>query len=234
MVVPIPACVLVALDRPEPEQARNLIRDLAPLGCGFKVGLTLLPLLGERELAEMTALGGKLFLDYKLHDIAETVAGAVRTICCGEAAFLTVHAELPVMRAAVAAKGDHELKLLGVTVLSSLDDSDVYAAGYRYGVKALAIQRAKAAKDVGMDGLICAPHEVAALREIVGAEMCLITPGVRPEGSVLNDQKRVMTPRDAMLSGADYLVIGRPIVAAPDPVRALADIIETLLETAPT
>ena len=223
--------ILVALDRPDPAEARALMRTLAPLGCGFKVGLTLLPMLGEAEIAEMTAEGGKLFLDYKLHDIGQTVAGAVRTICRTKAAFLTVHAEAPVMRAAVAAKSDENLKLLGVTVLTSLDDSDLQAAGYKDNVAELTARRAKQAKEIGMDGLICSPMEVAALRKIVGAEMCLITPGVRPLGSDQGDQKRVMTPRDALLAGADYLVIGRPIVAAPDPAQALADIIATLPST---
>lgn len=220
--------IFVALDHPDPVWAKDLMRTLAPYGCSFKIGLTLLPKLSEQDIAEFAALGGEIFLDYKLHDIAQTVAGAVKSIGEGSAGFLTIHAELPVMKAAVAAKGNSDIKLLGVTVLSSLDDQDLWQAGYRHGVQALALQRALTAKEVGMDGLICSPHEVANLREVVGDEMLLITPGVRPAGAALNDQKRVMTPREALKAGADYLVIGRPIVAADDPVKALSDIIDSL------
>lgn len=220
--------IFVALDRPDPEDARRLVRLLSPMGCGFKIGLTLLPLLSRIDIAEFRALGGEIFLDYKLHDIRQTVFGAVQSICTGPAGFLTVHAEIPVMEAAVAAKQDHTVKLLAVTVLSSLDDGDLFAAGYKYGVRAMALQRAKAARDIGMDGLICSPHEVEMLREVVGSEMLLITPGVRPKGAALDDQKRVMSPVEAIRAGADYLVIGRPIVAADDPEKALADIIDSL------
>lgn len=140
------------------------------------------------------------------------------------ATFLTVHAYPQTMKAAVEGRAGSSLKILAVTVLTSYDDGDLHAAGYRLGVSDLAEARAQQAQVLGVDGLVCSPDEAASLRKIVGHQMDLVTPGVRPAGAASGDQKRIMTPARAITAGADYLVVGRPILEAPDP-KAAADAI---------
>jgi orotidine-5'-phosphate decarboxylase len=160
----------------------------------------------------------------KLHDIGHTVANGVASVAATGAEFLTVHAYPQTMKAAADARGDSKLKILAVTVLTSYDDTDLAAAGYEMTVADLAAERAAQARDIGVDGLVCSPEEAARLRAIVGPDLLLVTPGIRLPGSEAGDQKRVMTPADAITAGADYLVIGRPIVQAKDP-RAAAEAI---------
>jgi orotidine-5'-phosphate decarboxylase len=217
--------LIVALDLPGIEQAEAMIARLGDSVTFYKIGYQLsfaggLPL--ARKLADK---GKKVFIDLKLHDIGNTVARGVESIAKSGATFLTVHAYPQTMKAAAEARSGTNLKILAVTVLTSYDDADLHAAGYRFGVSDLVEARAQQAQVLGVDGLVCSPEEAAALRKIVGHQMRLVTPGIRPAGSAAGDQKRIMTPSRAIAAGADYLVVGRPILDAADP-RAAADAIQ--------
>jgi len=190
----------------------------------YKIGYQLayaggLPL--ARKLADQ---GKKVFIDLKLHDIGNTVARGVESVAKLGATFLTVHAYPQTMKAAVEACAGSSLKVLAVTVLTSYDDGDLHAAGYRLGVSDLVEARAQQAQVLGIDGLVCSAEEAATLRKIVGHQMRLVTPGIRPAGAATSDQKRIMTPARAIAAGSDYLVVGRPVVEAADP-KAVAEAI---------
>jgi orotidine-5'-phosphate decarboxylase len=216
--------LIVALDLPSVAAAEAMIARLGEAVSFYKIGYQLayaggLPLV--RQLADQ---GKKVFVDLKLHDIGNTVARGVESVAKLGATFLTVHAYPQTMRAAVEARGS-SLKILAVTVLTSYDDGDLHAAGYRLSVSDLVEARAQQAQVLGVDGLVSSPEEAAALRKIVGHQMSLVTPGVRPAGSATGDQKRMMTPGRAIAAGSDYLVIGRPIMEASDP-KAMANAIQ--------
>ena len=166
----------------------------------------------------------KVFVDLKLHDIGNTVAKGVESVAKLGATFLTVHAYPQTMHAAVDARKGSGLRILAVTVLTSYDDADLAAAGYDFTVPELVAERAAQARDIGVDGLVCSAEEAARLRGIASAGMVLVTPGIRPAGADKGDQKRIMTPAAAIAAGADYLVVGRPVLEAPDP-KAAADAI---------
>jgi orotidine-5'-phosphate decarboxylase len=222
--------LIVALDLPSLDAAEAMVTRLGDSVTFYKVGYQLafaggLPLV--RKLADQ---GKKVFLDLKLHDIGNTVARGVESIVKLGPTFLTVHAYPQTMKAAVEARAGSGLKILAVTVLTSYDDDDLHAAGYRFGVSDLVEARAQQAQALGIDGLVCSPEEAAAVRKTVGHQMRLVTPGVRPAGSASGDQKRIMTPARAVAAGADHLVIGRPIVEAADP-RAVVEAV--LAEIAP-
>jgi orotidine-5'-phosphate decarboxylase len=153
------------------------------------------------------------------------VARGVESVASLGATFLTVHAYPQTMKAAVDARAGSNLKILAVTVLTSYDDADLQAAGYRLGVSDLVESRARQAQTLGVDGLVCSPEEAANLRRIVGHGMHLVTPGIRPAGASVGDQKRIMTPARAITAGADYLVVGRPVMEAADP-KAAAEAIQ--------
>ena len=172
-----------------------------------------------------------MFLDLKLHDIANTVAHGVKSLAPLGATFLTVHAYPQTMKAAVEARAGG-LRILAVTVLTSYDDSDLAAAGYDRTVRTLAAERAAQALEIGVDGLVCSAQEAANLRSIVGPRMALVTPGIRPAGADGGDQKRIMTPSAAIAAGADYLVVGRPIIAAADPKAAAQAIVAEIAQQA--
>jgi orotidine-5'-phosphate decarboxylase len=217
--------LIVALDLASPELAEAMINRLGDSVTFYKIGYRLayaggLPLVGK--LADQ---GKKVFLDLKLHDIGNTVTQGVQSITKLGATFLTVHAYPQTMKAAVEGRGASGLRILAVTVLTSYNDDDLHAAGYRLGVSELVEARAQQAQVLGVDGLVCAPEEAGALRKIVGHQMDLVTPGIRPAGSASGDQKRIMTPGRAIAAGADYLVVGRPVVEATDP-RATAEAIQ--------
>ena len=217
--------LIVALDLPGIEQAEAMIARLGDSVSFYKIGYQLsfaggLPLV--RKLADK---GKKVFIDLKLHDIGNTVARGVASIAKSGATFLTVHAYPQTMKAAVEAREGTNLNILAVTVLTSYDDADLHAAGYRFGVADLVEARAQQAQVLGVDGLVCSPEEAAILRKIVGHQMRLVTPGIRPAGSAAGDQKRIMTPSRAIAAGADYLVVGRPSLEAADP-RAAAEAIQ--------
>jgi orotidine-5'-phosphate decarboxylase len=222
----IAACdrLIVALDLPSVAAAEAMIARLGEAVNFYKIGYQLgfaggLPLV--RRLADQ---GKKVFVDLKLHDIGNTVARGVESVAALGATFLTVHAYPQTMKAAVEARAGSDLKILAVTVLTSYDDGDLHAAGYRLSVSDLVEARAQQAQVLGVDGLVSSPEEAAALRKIVGHQMVLVTPGIRPAGSATGDQKRIMTPARAIAAGSDYLVVGRPIVEAGDP-KAAADAI---------
>jgi orotidine-5'-phosphate decarboxylase len=218
--IPTKDRLIVALDLPGLEQAEAMVARLGDSVTFYKIGYQLayaggLPLV--RKLADQ---GKKVFIDLKLHDIGNTVARGVESIARLGATFLTVHAYPQTMKAAVEARAGSNLKILAVTVLTSYDDGDLHAAGYRLGVSDLVEARAQQAQVLGVDGIVCSAEEVACLRKLVGHQMHLVTPGIRPAGAPSGDQKRIMTPARAIAAGSDYLVVGRPVVEAADPKAA--------------
>jgi orotidine-5'-phosphate decarboxylase len=217
--------LILALDVPSVAAAEAMIARLGESVSFYKIGYQL-AFAGGIDLARALAGAGKqIFLDLKLHDIGNTVGRGVESVARLGASFLTVHAYPQTMHAAVDARAGSTLRILAVTVLTSYDDADLAAAGYDFTVPELVGERAAQARDVGVDGLVCSGVEAAMLRPIVGAGMTLVTPGIRPAGAEAGDQKRVMTPAAAIAAGADYLVIGRPILAAPDPKAAAEAIV---------
>ena len=218
--------IIAAIDTPDREAARALVQQVAQTVGAVKIGLEFFSAHGPRAAREAAA-GSELFLDLKLHDIPNTVAGAVRAVAPLMPLLLTVHAAggAAMMRAAAeaaaqAAGAERRMKLLGITVLTSLDEGDLAAVGQRGPMAEQARRLARLARQSGLDGVVCSPHEVADLRAACGPDFLLVVPGIRPAGAALGDQKRVMTPREAVAAGADYLVIGRPITQAADPAAA--------------
>jgi orotidine-5'-phosphate decarboxylase len=225
--------LIVALDLPSVAAAEAMVERLGDTVGFYKIGYQL-AFAGGLPFAELLARASKrVFLDMKLHDIGSTIANGVESVAGMGVTFLTVHAYPQTMKAAVEAKAGSVLKILAVTVLTSYDDADLAAAGYELTVSELAAARAEQARDIGVDGLVCSAEEAAMLRNIVGPEMLLVTPGIRPAGAVMDDQKRVMTPAAAVAAGADYLVVGRPIVAAADPPAAAQAIAAEIAAAAP-
>ncbi len=216
--------LIVALDIPSVAEAEALVAKLGEAVCFYKIGYQLGFAGGLAFASNLIAAGKQVFLDFKLHDIGNTVQKGVESIAKLGATFLTVHAFPQTMKAAVEGREDSALRILGVTVLTSYDDIDLAAAGYDMTVSELAAARAAQARDIGLDGLVCSAEEVTKLRDIAGHGMALVTPGIRPAGSAAGDQKRIMTPARAIEAGADYLVVGRPVVAAADP-KAVAEAI---------
>ena len=225
--------LLVALDVPSVEAADALVEQLGAAVVFYKIGYQLAFAGGLALTQKLVGAGKRVFLDLKLHDIGNTVARGVESVAKLGATFLTVHAYPQTMKAAVEARAGSGLKILAVTVLTSYDDGDLHAAGYRLNVPDLVEARAQQAQVLGVDGLVSSPEEAAALRKIVGHQMNLVTPGIRPAGAATGDQKRIMTPARAIAAGADYLVVGRPITEAADP-RAAADAIQAEIKQACT
>jgi len=216
--------LIVALDLPSVKAAENMVAKLGETVGFYKIGYQLAFAGGLPFAAGLIAAGKQVFLDFKLHDIGNTVQKGVESVAQLGATFLTVHAYPQTMKAAVEGKTGSTIRILAVTVLTSYDDADLAAAGYDLSVGELAAARAAQARDTGVDGLICSAEEAANLRGIVGPGLVLVTPGIRPAGSATGDQKRIMTPAKAIDAGADYLVVGRPIVEAGNP-KAAADAI---------
>jgi orotidine-5'-phosphate decarboxylase len=224
--------LIVALDVPSIEMALSLITKLGRSVSFYKIGYQLGYAGGLQFAHQLIDDGKQVFLDFKLHDIGNTVEKGVESVARMGASFLTVHAYPQTMQAAVKGKGASKLKILAVTVLTSYDDNDLDKAGYRMKVGELAAMRAQQAREFGIDGLVCSPEEASNLRKIVGGEMALVTPGIRPAGSATGDQKRVMTPAKAIAAGADYLVVGRPITEAVDPKAAAEMIVNEIAQAA--
>ncbi|HXW30829.1 MAG TPA: orotidine-5'-phosphate decarboxylase [Xanthobacteraceae bacterium] len=221
--------LIVALDVASRAKAEAVVEELGDTVSFYKIGYQL-GFAGGLPLAQALVSAGKqVFLDFKLHDIAHTVAKGVESVARMGATFLTVHGYPQTMRAAAAARAGSPLRLLAVTVLTSYDDADLAAAGYALGVTPLACRRAAQARELGIDGLVCAAEEAVALR--AQTALLLVTPGIRPSGTAAGDQKRVTTPARAIAAGADYLVVGRPILQADDP-RAAAQAIVAEVEAA--
>jgi len=208
--------LIIALDVETADEARSIVRSLGDAASFYKVGLELYASAGMDFVRELKSRGHRVFLDLKFHDIGETVKRAVVQISRAGADFLTIHATRQVMQAAVAGRGDSSLKLLGVTVLTSVDDQDLIEDGYSCSVADLVEKRVRNAIAEGVDGIVCSPVEVAKVRAIADRAI-LVTPGVRSAGASIGDQKRVATPAAAIANGADYLVIGRQVTRAADP-----------------
>jgi orotidine-5'-phosphate decarboxylase len=224
--------IIVALDVPSVAEARSAIEELGDAVSFYKIGHQL-AFSAEREnglhlAQDLVAEGKNVFLDLKLLDIDNTVAKGVESVMKMGVNMLTLHAYPKAMRAATSVAKGSDLILLGVTVLTSMDDADLAEAGYAHSPKDLVELRAKQAKDAGMGGLVASAQEAEAIRSIVGPEMAIVTPGIRPAGADVGDQKRVMTPSKALNAGASHLVIGRPIMAASDKRQAALDIIEEI------
>jgi orotidine-5'-phosphate decarboxylase len=232
--------IIAALDATDIGRVRDLARAVAPHVWGCKIGLEFFVQHGPAGIEKAGLDPQRLFLDLKFHDIPNTVAGAVRAATAMRPAMFNVHAGGgPAMLAAARAARDeaaektgHKPLLLAVTVMTSLDDADLGSVG-QMGPAAAQVRRLAAlARDNGLDGVVCSPREIAMLRRDCGADFKLVVPGIRPQGAAADDQKRTMSPAEAIAAGADYLVIGRPISAAADPAAAARAILESLAEPA--
>jgi orotidine-5'-phosphate decarboxylase len=229
--------LILALDVPSVAEAERIVEETRGEVGVYKIGYRLV-FAGGLALAEkLVAAGEKVFLDVKLLDIDNTVAEGIESILALGVDWVTLHAYPKAMRAAVAVRDrapQGRTKLLGVTVLTSMDDADIAAAGYGGRVEDLVLARAKDAVAARMDGIVCSPAEAARLRAAVGSDLVLVTPGVRPKGADAGDQKRVMTPADAIRAGSDLLVVGRPILAAADRRSAARAIVAEIAEAVKT
>lgn len=223
--------LIVGLDVADIRQAEKLVQELGDTISFYKIGYQLLFAGGLEFARELKAANKKVFLDMKLLDIDNTIASAVENIVKLGVDMLTVHAYPKAMRAAVKAAKGSNLCLLGVTVLTSMDDADLKAAGYSDDAKTLVLKRAKDARLAGMGGIVASAAEAQALRNVIGPDMALVTPGIRPKGADKGDQKRVMSPKEAIQAGASHLVVARPIVKADNPLQA-AKLILTEMEEA--
>lgn len=222
------ARIFCAIDTPDLDQAVKLVRHLSSLPLHLKLGLEFFTAQGVAGVERVRAAApqAEIFLDLKFHDIPNTVAGAVRSALAAKPHFLTVHAGggAAMMKAAVEAAAG-KTKVLAVTVLTSMDDTELSGVGQAVPVAAQALRLARLARESGVDGVVCSPLEVATLRRELGKDFLLVVPGIRPAGSASGDQKRTLTPKEAIELGASYLVVGRPITAANDPATAAAAIV---------
>lgn len=222
----------VALDLPSVEEAQDLVAALDDSVVSYKIGLQLLPIGGMDLARRLKDAGKNVFLDFKFHDIDATVEKAVRSVAGFGADLLTVHARPDVMRAAAKGRnlagGDSALKILGVTVLTSLDDMALLDIGYAYGATDLVMRRVDQAVEAGIDGVVSSPLEADDIRKRVNDDFLIVTPGVRMPGGDKGDQKRVASPYDALQNGASHIVVGRPINAARDPKSAAMDIVANM------
>jgi orotidine-5'-phosphate decarboxylase len=215
--------IIIALDVPSAQEAQELIGRLRDRVGWFKVGLQLFAAVGPAIVEEIKKGGAKVFLDLKFHDIPNTVQQAVRSACALGADMLTIHlcGGSEMCRAAVQGRAQSSTLLLGVTVLTSQNDQTLAEVGIKANVAEQVLLLATLAKAAGIDGLIASPHEIRLLRNRFGPRFTIVTPGIRPTGADRGDQKRVMTPSEAIKAGSDYLVIGRSITGTADPVAAL-------------
>ncbi|MAZ76268.1 MAG: orotidine-5'-phosphate decarboxylase [Micavibrio sp.] len=223
--------IFCAIDTPDIDHAKNLINQIVPAGCGVKLGLEFFNSFGPDGIQDIidSCNNPPIFLDLKYYDIPNTVAGAVRAASKLGVAYLNVHASggLDMMKAAKdACAGD--TKLLAVTILTSFDEPSIQAAGYQAGIQDRVVQLATLTQEAGLNGIVCSSHEIEAIRMACGNNFVLMVPGIRPAGSSADDQKRIMTPKEAIDKGATHLVIGRPITKADNPAQAAKDIIQTL------
>jgi len=225
--------IFVALDTTDVEAAKALAEKLRGLVGGVKLGKEFFTANGPQGVEAISALGMPVFLDLKFHDIPNTVASAIRAANPLGPKFVNVHAgggAKMMAKAAEAAadKGTDRSLVLGVTVLTSMGEDDLHGIGVEGAVLDQVVRLAKLAKDSGLDGVVCSAKEIAAIREACGPDFILMVPGIRPAWAATDDQKRIMTPKDAVEAGADCLVIGRPITKADDPVEAARKIAQEL------
>ena len=221
--------IIIALDLESADEARALVRNIGGACRFYKVGLELYAAAGRSSVEELLGEGNQVFLDLKMYDIGETVKRAVAQVAKLGAQFLTVHSVPQVMRAAMEGASGTQLKLLAVTVPTSLDDDDLHEMGVASSVAELVEKRVRQTVEAKVHGLVCSPLEVAKVRQMTGPDTILVTPGVRSAGAAVGDQKRVATPKQAIASGASYLVIGRQVTRASDPAgevnRILTEIV---------
>ncbi|PVM73785.1 orotidine-5'-phosphate decarboxylase [Caulobacter radicis] len=220
--------LIIPLDLPTVADARKMVERIDDAASFYKIGLELLATDGMAFAGDLKKAGKQVFLDWKLHDIGATVERSARVLAGAGCDLLTVHAEPQVMQAAVRAKAGSDLKILAVTVLTSLTDADLIEMGYAFSARALVERRIRQASECGVDGIVSSPHEAALAREIGGPDFLVVTPGVRPFWAAKNDQARAATPADALKAGASHLVCGRPITAANDPREAALKVIEEM------
>jgi orotidine-5'-phosphate decarboxylase len=224
--------LIIALDFPEPEQALAFTQGIKDYCHHVKIGKTLFTRSGPSLIESLQKQGFKVFLDLKYHDIPNTVASACRVAADLGVWMLNVHASggKEMLFAAREALDKYQSRplLIAVTLLTSLNDQDLQTLGIQSSLQETVLRLARLAKTCGLDGVVCSPHEIISLRETLGTEFTLVTPGIRPVGTIQNDQKRIMTPAEALKCGANYLVIGRPIIASPKPIQALLEIMETI------
>lgn len=217
--------LIVALDLPEVRDAEAVAARIGAAARVYKIGYQLIPVGGLDLARRLSADGKKIFLDFKFHDIGATVERGARSVARLGADFLTVHGEPDVLKGAVDGRGDDKrLKILAVTVLTSLDQAALAKSGVAMQLQDLVMMRAEFAAEAGADGVVASAAEAGAIRARFGDRLLIVTPGVRPAGAAPDDQKRVLTPAAAIRTGADYLVVGRPIVGAADPAAAAAAI----------
>lgn len=220
--------LIVALDVPSVAEAEALVARIGPAAGFYKIGLEL-AFVGGFDLARrLKAAGHAVFLDMKLHDIPHTVERATANVAGLGVDLLTVHAYPQTMAAAVAGRGAHPMRLLAVTVLTSMAPADAAAAGYGPDVAGLVATRTAQARGSGIDGVVCSPEEAGAARALLGPTGLVVTPGIRPAGSAAGDQQRIATPSAAIRAGASHLVVGRPITRADDPAAAAAAIVDEI------
>ncbi len=225
--------LIVGLDVPDVIAAEKIVEELGDTVSFYKIGYQLVfsqtAKGGGLDFAtHLLSMGKKVFLDVKLLDIDNTIAKGVENIAKRGVTMMTLHAYPKAMRAAVEAAKGSDLCLLGVTVLTSMDQADMLEAGYTMTPEELVLRRAQQAREAGMGGIVASAAESAAIRTIVGPDMAIVTPGIRPAGSEAGDQKRVMTPADALRAGSSHLVVARPIVAAADRKAAAQSILEEM------
>ena len=226
--------LIIALDVESAADARALVHALGNSTSFYKVGLELYTAAGMDFVRELIAEGKQVFVDLKLYDIGETVNRATAQVARSGATFLTVHAQDQVVRAAVAGKGDSELGILAVTVLTSFDQNDIQRDGYAEPLSAVVDRRVRTAVKAGAEGIVCSALDVARVRQIAGPEITLVTPGVRSPGAGKGDQKRVATPAEAIRNGSDYLVIGRQVTRAADPNAEVERILDEIVKETAT
>jgi orotidine-5'-phosphate decarboxylase len=220
--------VIVALDLPSVKDARAMIARIGDAATFYKIGYRLAFSGGLDLASELADAGKQVFLDLKLHDIGNTVREGVESVARLGVTFLTVHAYPQTMRAALEGRGESGLRILAVTALTSYDDADAAEAGYGMAVRDLVRMRAEQARTLGIDGIVCSAAEAALVRDLAGSGMAIVTPGIRPVGTPSGDQKRTLTPAEAIAAGSDYLVVGRPILAATDPRAAVEAIVSQI------
>ncbi len=222
--------LILALDVPSAEQARGLVSQLEDLISFFKIGIGLYFNTGPDFVHWLLDRGMRVFLDLKYCDVEDTVRDAVGRVAKSGVSFLTVHGNSGIIRAAADGRGNSPLKLLSVTVLTCLDTADIQDLGFPCSVEELVLHRAQAALATGIDGVVASGQEAKAIRQRMGGNFIVVTPGIRPEGAEIGNHKRVVTPTGAIEAGADYLVVGKPIWKAQDPKQAAIKIIEEMDE----
>lgn len=231
MVIAMRERLIVGLDVPNIKQAEALVMQLGDDVSFYKIGYQLAFAGGMEFIKDLIRAKKKVFFDMKLLDIDHTVAKAVENIAKLGVSMVTLHAYPKAMQAAVEAAQGSDLCLLGVTVLTSMDEVDLKNAGYGDNLKDLVLKRAEQARQAGMGGIVASALEAEHLRKVIGADMALVTPGIRPSGCDNGDQKRVMAPKEALDSGASHLVVARPIIQAADPLVVAKKILAEMADS---